>query len=175
MNLFRTYWRSRRSIGRSIEQRSWKSMILRSRRRAKTLHRQWRLIEDASVLPLPFINRPSVLQRRAGVVKRTGSIEFRDSPSVSSFPLLFFSSRGIARRFCDSFSRALVSFLLLKLFSSRQQGRSRSTRSITDDPSDGGQVLLDYVSSSGAVHSRDARIQRKSGTSPSSIGNRFSL
>lgn len=82
-----------RSADRPIEERSWKSMILWTRRRAKTLHRQWKLIEDASVLPLPFINRPSVLQRRAGVVKRTGSIEFRDSTGVSSLALLFFLPR----------------------------------------------------------------------------------
>lgn len=78
-----------RSI-RPIEQHSRKSMILWTRRRAKTLHRQWRLIEDASVLLLPFINRPSVLQRGAGVVKRTGSIEF----TQHVFPRSSFFSPG---------------------------------------------------------------------------------
>lgn len=149
--------------------------MLWTRRRAKTLHRQWRLIEDASVLPLPFINRPSVFQRRAGVVKRTGSIEFRDSPGVSSLALLFFPPSRIARWFCDSISHAR-SFCSFELFSSEQQGRSRSTRSISGNPSDGGQVLLDYVSSLRRNgHWRDTCIERKSAISPTSRGNRFSL
>lgn len=71
---------------------------------------------------LPFINRPSVLQRRAGVVKRTGSIEFRDSLGVSSpsfsvffLSFFFFFTPGIAWRFCDSFSlgRTFVFFFFL--------------------------------------------------------------
>jgi len=66
---------------------------------------------------------------------------------------------------------ARVSFLLPELFSSGQQGRSRSTRSITGDPSDAGQVLLDYISSLGrSGHLRDACIQRKSAISPTSRG-----
>lgn len=148
-------------------------MILWTRRRAKTLHRQWRLIEDASVLLLSFINRPSVLQRRAGVVKPTESIEFHDSPGVSSFVLLSLPLPFPWESLGDSVTlyrmHARVSFLLPELFSSGQQGRSRSTRSITGDPSDGGQVLLDYISSlvrSG--HLRDACIQRKSAISPTS-------
>lgn len=65
------------------------------------------------------------------------------SLSLCSFFLLLFFIPGIAKRFCDSFSRArarILFFLFCKLFSRRQQGRSRSTRSITGDPSDDGQV-----------------------------------
>lgn len=89
-------------------------------------------------------------------------------------PLFFSLPPRITRGFCDS--RARVLFARRAFLEQRQQGRSRSTRLITGDPSDGGHVLLDYVSSSGhSGHLRDPRIQRKSGTSPTSIGNRFSF
>lgn len=148
---------------RSIEERSRESMMLRSatvsKNVASSMKAYWGCVSFASSLHQSTVG---VSFSEEQVWLNGEGIDWIPRLTRRIFsPFLFFSS-GIARRFCDSFSRALVSFLLLELFSSRQQGRSRSMCSITDDSSDSGQVLPDYVSSS--EQSRAHSLQRKSGT-----------
>lgn len=79
------------------------------------------------------------------MVKRTGSIEFRDSPGVSSLSLFFLFFPHLQESPSDSVTPdragALVSFLLLLgLYARKDDGvegerGGESTRSITGDPS----------------------------------------